>query len=96
MRIIIDYIENKSGLDLLKVDSAKYLSDYAIRIKFNDGIEKLVDFKPFLSKSLHPSIKKYLDENKFSNFSLTDGNLNWNDYELIFPITDLYNGRIEA
>ena len=96
MRIIIDYIENESELDLLKVDSAKYLSDYAIRIKFNDGIEKLVDFKQFLSKSLHPSIKKYLDENKFSNFSLTDGNLNWNDYELIFPISDLHNGRIEA
>lgn len=96
MRIIIDYNENESRFDLLKVDSAKYLSDYAIRIKFNDGIEKLVDFKPFLSKSLHPSIKKYLDENRFSNFSLTDGNLNWNDYELIFPISDLYNGRIEG
>ena len=41
-------------------------------------------------------IQKYLDENKFSNFSLTDGNLNWNDYDLIFPISDLYNGRIEA
>lgn len=96
MRIIIDYNENESGFELLKVDSAKYLSDYAIRIKFNDGIEKLVDFKPFLSKSLHPSIKKYLDENRFSNFSLTDGNLNWNDYDLIFPISDLYNGKIEA
>ena len=96
MRIIIDYKEKESGLDLLKVDSAKYLSDYAIRIKFNDGIERLVDFKPFLSKSLHPSITKYLDENRFSNFSLTDGNLNWNDYDMIFPISDLYNGRIEA
>lgn len=96
MRIIVDYKEKESGLDLLKVDSAKYLSDYAIRIKFNDGIERLVDFKPFLSKSLHPSIKKYLDENRFSNFSLTDGNLNWNDYDMIFPILDLYNGRIEV
>jgi hypothetical protein len=96
MRIIVDYTEHVTGSDQIRIDSAKYLSDYAIRIKFSDGNEKLVDFRPFLSKSLHPSIKKYLDENKFSNFSLTDGNLNWNDYDLIFPISDLYNGKIQA
>ena len=96
MRIIVDYKDSDSGFNQLKIDSAKYLSDYAIRIRFSDGKEKLVDFKPFLSKSLHPSIKKYLDENKFSNFSLIDGNLNWNDYDLIFPISDLYNGQIGA
>lgn len=96
MRIIVEYNESESGTSQLKIDSAKYLSDYAIRIKFNDGNERLIDFKPFLSKSLHPSIKKYLDENKFSEFSLTNGNLNWNDYDLIFPISDLYEGKIEA
>ena len=96
MRIIVDYKDSDSGFNQLKIDSAKYLSDYAIRIRFSDGKEKLVDFKPFLSKSLHPSIKKYLDEKKFSNFSLTDGNLNWNDYDLIFPLSDLYNGQIGA
>lgn len=94
MKIIVDYKESKSGLNPIKIESAKYLSDFAIRIKFNDGNERLVDFKPFLSKSLHPSIQKYLDENKFSNFLLTDGNLNWNDYDLIFPLSDLYNGQI--
>ena len=94
MRIIVDYKDSDSGFNQLKIDSAKYLSDYAIRLRFSDGKENLVDFKPFLSKSLHPSIKKYLDENKFSNFSLTDGNLNWNDYDLIFPLSDLYNGEI--
>ncbi len=96
MKIIVDYKDSDSGFNPLKIDSAKYLSDYAIRIRFSDGKERLVDFKPFLSKSLHPSIKKYLDENKFSNFSLTDGNLNWNDYDLIFPLSDLYNGQIGA
>ena len=94
MRIIVDYKDSESGFNQLRIDSAKYLSDYVIRIKFSDGKEKLVDFKPFLIKSLHPSIKKYLDENKFSNFSLIDGNLNWNDYDLIFPLSDLYNGQL--
>ncbi|MBN2742745.1 MAG: DUF2442 domain-containing protein [Marinilabiliaceae bacterium] len=96
MRIIVEYKKSESIFTQLKIDSAKYLSDYAIRIKFNDGNEKLIDFKPFLLKSIHPSIKKYLDENKFSKFSLIDGNLNWNDYDLIFPISDLYRGQIEA
>lgn len=95
MKIIVDYKEPESDVEL-KIDSDKYLSDYTIQIKFSDGNERCVDFKPFLSKSLHPSIKKYLDENLFSNFSLTDGNLNWNDYDLIFPISDLYHGKIEA
>lgn len=94
MRIWVDYKENE--IQNLMIESAKYLTDYAIRIRFNDGTERLVDFKPFLSKALHPSIKKYLDENKFSSFEITDGNLNWNDYDLIFPVLDLYNGKIEA
>ena len=96
MRIFVDYNESETGSGQLKIESAKYLSDYAIRILFNDGTEKLVDFKPFLSNSIHPSIKKYLDEKRFSNFNMTDGNLNWNDYDLIFPIWDLYNGKIDS
>jgi hypothetical protein len=96
MKIIVDYKDSESTSKQVKIDSAKYLSDYAIRLKFSDGNEKLVDFKPFLSKSSHPSIKKYLDETKFSKFTLVDGNLNWNDYDLIFPISDLYNGQIGA
>ncbi|WP_372947290.1 DUF2442 domain-containing protein [Mariniphaga sp.] len=96
MKIIVDYKDSETETNELKIDSAKYLKDYKIWIKFNDGEEKLVDFKPFLSKSLHPSIKKYLDEKIFSNFSLIDGNLNWNDYDMIFPISDLYDGKIVA
>lgn len=48
MRILIDYQEQESGFDQLKIDSAKYLSDFAIRINFSDGSEKLIEFKPFL------------------------------------------------
>lgn len=96
MKITVEYKDSGSASERLKIESATYLSDYVIRIKFNDGEEKLVDFKPFLSKSLHPSVKKYLDEDQFANFTLIDGNLNWNDYDLIFPISDLYRGKIAA
>lgn len=79
----------------LEIVSAKFLGDYAIRIYFQDGTERLIDFKPFLTKSLHPSIRKYLKENKFKNFEIKEGSLNWNDYEMIFPVWDLYNGKID-
>jgi len=79
---------------IIKVATAIYIDDYAIRVSFNDETEKLVNFKPFLLKSLHPSISKYLDENLFKQFKISDGNLNWNDYDLIFPVHDLYEGII--
>jgi DUF971 family protein len=58
MKILVEYNENESGFEQLKIDSAKYLSDYAIRIKFSDGHEKLVDFKPFLIQVNAPIDKK--------------------------------------
>lgn len=93
MKIIQDYNTNKTT-DLIEVASANYIGDYAIRIMFSDGHDKLVDFKPFLLKSLHPSISKYLNETLFKQFKITNGNLNWNDYDLIFPIHDLYEGAV--
>jgi hypothetical protein len=92
MRIIEEYADFQ--YELIEIKSAKYIGDYAIRVLFVDGSERLIDFKPFLESSLHPSIRKYLDEKKFKQFKIVDGNLNWNDYELIFPIDDLYKGNI--
>jgi len=92
MKISTEYIVHE--VDCLEIISAKYVGDYAIRIYFSDGVYKLVDFKPFLESSLHPSIQKYLDESKLKSFQVIDGNLNWNDYDLIFPIEDLYTGKI--
>ncbi|NVO02893.1 MAG: DUF2442 domain-containing protein [Bacteroidetes bacterium] len=92
MIIVKEY--NDFQIDLIEIKSAKYIGDYAIRILFNDGLNRLVDFKSFLELSRHPSIHKYLDEDKFMQFEIIDGNLNWNNYDLIFPIADLYEGKI--
>ena len=93
MKISVDYSMNEG--QTIIIEKAKFIGDYAIRISFDDDTEKLVDFKPFLTKSLHPSIKKYLNEDFFANFKIVDGNLNWNDYDMIFPIEDLYKGKID-
>lgn len=94
MRIFEDYKGIVSST--IKVDSAEYVGNYVVKIKFNNNSEKMVDFKPFLSKSQHPEIRKYLNENLFSKYQIIDGNLNWNDYDMIFPVSDLYNGYIES
>jgi len=93
MKTVIDVSEFQ--VEQIEVVKTYYVGDFAIRVFFNDETQKLVDFKPFLEKSQHPSIRKYLDESKFKNFQIVDGNLNWNDYDLIFPVWDLYNGKIE-
>jgi hypothetical protein len=92
MKIIEEY--SNIQVDLIGIKSAKYIGDFAIRIYFNDGCNRLVDFKPFLETSFHPSIRKYLDESRFKLFDIVDGNLNWNDYDLIFPVDDLYKNKL--
>jgi len=76
------------------VISAKYISGYKIQLVFEDGTNDIIDFEPFLSKSHHPSIQKYLDIEKFKQFEIVNRNLNWNDYDLIFPLSDLKKGQI--
>ena len=92
MKITEEYIDY--NIDFIEIKSVRYIGDYAIRIFFSDGSDKLVDFKPFLESSVHPSIRKYLDETKFKEYQIVDGNINWNDYDLIFPIEDLFIGKI--
>jgi len=80
---------------VISIEKAKYIDDYKIYLKFNDGRENILDFKKFILKSQHPDIKKYQDKNLFKNFNLEYGELEWNDYDLAFPIYDLYRGNIE-
>ncbi|MBF0352602.1 MAG: DUF2442 domain-containing protein [SAR324 cluster bacterium] len=79
---------------IIDINAIQYISDYKLKFLFSDGKERIIDFKPFLDKSRHPDIRKYLDLNEFKNFSIVDGNLDWNDYELCFPVSDLYRGQI--
>ena len=82
------------GNEVIEIISANYSENHTIFIKFSNGIEKFVNFKSFLLKSGHPSIRKYLDEELFKGFEIIDGNLNWNNFDLIFPIEDLLEGRV--
>lgn len=92
MKIVVEHQETVA--DFFEIESAQYIGNYTIRILFKDGHNQMVDFKPFIEKSQHPCIRQYIDEQKFSQFNIVDGNINWNNYDLIFPIYDLYTGQI--
>ncbi len=78
----------------LQVTKVSYAEGYKIGVVFSDGKNTIVDFDAFLSASRHPEIRKYLDPELFREFKIQDGNLVWNDYDLIFPIEDLYTNDI--
>jgi hypothetical protein len=86
----IDYQEDW----VIAIEQAEYVKDYILQLKFSDGKETQVDFGPFLRQSLNPLIRKYLDKDTFKQFTVEYGDLYWNDYDLCFPIADLYEDRI--
>jgi hypothetical protein len=68
---------------------------YRLRLVFDDKHVQDVDFEPFLSHSHHPDIRAYLDPARFAAFRVEYGELVWGDYELCFPVMDLYRNTIE-
>lgn len=80
----------------INIVSAEHFGAYRLRLSFDDGTAQVVDFYSFLSHSRHPDIRMFLDPGRFAEFRLEYGELVWGDYELCFPIMDLYRNRIEA
>lgn len=78
----------------INITAAERIDDYALRLTFDDGTLQVVDFKTFLSLSRHPDIRAYLEPVRFSTFRIEYGELVWGDYDLCFPIADLYRNRL--
>lgn len=83
----------KQGCEL-NITHAEYVAGLVLKLKFSDGFTHVLDFEPFLSASDQPAIRKYLNVELFKGFSLSYGNLLWNDYDLCFSIEDLYSGNL--
>ena len=83
------------NIQIIQVVSETKIGDYKLRIVFGDDTTQEIDFKPFLSAALHPDIRAYLDPQRFSSFRIEYGDLVWGDYDLCFPIIDLYKNQLE-
>ena len=84
-------LDEKAVID---IEAAEYVQGYKLHVVFSDGKDRVIDFGHFLCGSLNPMIRKYLDLDDFKGFSTEHGDLFWDDYDLCFPIADLYEGRI--
>lgn len=80
----------------IKITKVDHLHDLILKITFDDGKIQEVNFRPFLENAQHPEISKYLDKNLFKQYELIDSDLVWNDYDLVFPIWDLYTNSLTS
>ena len=78
----------------LEIIKATYVAGYKLRLAFNAGKKRVVDFGSFLRQAQNPMTTQYRQLRKFENFHLDHGDLMWGDYEMIFPIADLHRGEI--
>ncbi len=68
----------------------------SVNLRFNDGSFQTVDVGKYIQQHPHPQYNKYLDERKFSKFTLEEGNIVWGkNWDLMFPIEQLHAGKIE-
>jgi len=79
---------------IISVETVNHIGEFKLELEFNDKTCQVVDFYPFLSRSLNPLIRKYLSPEEFVKFEIYEGDLEWNDYDLCFPIADLYENKI--
>ena len=82
----------KTQNPLLRVTDAEYVSDYTLRITFNTGEVRLVDFTPLMQKGI---CRKLQDLDYFKSFSLDPFTVDWNN-EIGFAPRYLYERGITA
>ncbi|TAE29517.1 MAG: DUF2442 domain-containing protein [Candidatus Kapaibacterium sp.] len=80
--------------EIIDITRAEYVSGYRIFVAFSNGVERVLDFEPFLQAAKNPMTRKYLDLQAFQSFSLDNGDLQWNDFELCFQLHNLLEGKI--
>jgi hypothetical protein len=78
----------------LRVKEAHYVPRYRVAVTFNDGTQRVVDFEPFLKRTSNPMFTQYRRLSKFTDFRIEHGDLMWGDFEMLFPVADLYRGKI--
>ena len=80
---------------ILKVKKATYLDGFKLLIGFSDGKEKVVDFGDFINTNNKEILERYKNPSNFKKFKIEEGNLVWGkNWDLIFPINQLYRGKI--
>lgn len=73
---------------ILTIDKAQYMGDYRIKVHFNNGKEKILDFLPIIKEKKGISYK-LADIDYFKSFTLDPFTIDWNN-EIGFAPEFLY------
>ena len=68
---------------------AEYVSGYIIKLRFNDGKEKMVDFQQWLTGPVFHPLK---NKTKFKKFFIDGGTIAWPNGADIAPETLYFKG----
>ena len=82
-----------SALQIVHIECFENLT---VRLCFSDHTEKIIDIGNFIAKHPHPQYNKYKEWKNFKKATIENGNVVWGkNWDLMFPIEQLYNGVIE-
>ena len=89
-------IAKKVGYENRFSKRRKNIDGFKVELLFSDNMKKIVDFAGFLETRSHPQFNKYKKQANFKRFNIENGNVVWRkDGDMIFPIDDLYTGKIK-
>ena len=74
----------------LKIVKAEYVEDYVLRLTFNNGELRLMDFAPLMEKGV---CRKLHDLDYFKSFTLDPFTVDWNN-EIAFAPRFLYERSV--
>ena len=79
----------------ISVKDAKYIDRLKVELVFNDNKKNVIDFSSFFETHSHPQYNKYKKPLNFKKFKIENGNVVWGkNWDMIFPVYNLYKGRI--
>jgi hypothetical protein len=77
-------MSRNTGKILPSVTKAKYVSEYLIEVKFNDGTKKVIDFEPWLTGPIFRPLK---NKDYFKKFFIDGPTIAWPNGADIAPET---------
>ncbi len=64
---------------LLQIKEARYINEYKVYAKFNDGFEGTVDLKKTMFNDHRDIFKELQDINKFKDFTINFNTITWSN-----------------
>ena len=79
----------------LYIVGATNAGNLSVNVQFSDNTSQIIDIGEYIRRHPHPQYNKYLDEKKFRQFKIENGNIVWGkNWDLIFPVEQLHMGTI--